>query len=626
MVDFIRVNPVMAGWDAQQRRDAFATDQALRQAQTSEALEQLRQRRLDNDAMTQAFSGGQGAPGPAASGDATETMIGQMQWLLAHPGVSAQRRMDLMHAVATLQTQQANRQQRTDTQADRNRYWQSLDADRADRRSQAQQNHEDNMARLRAEDVERARQRELNINYRVEQLFPNARAVAPHNLTDDQVRDAIRQRLRQLDGQQPAQGGPAPAAGGTQPPASAAPTAPTPNALAGTPQPRWVPLPPRPPAAPSPPAGAPTTGQRSDAGGRPDGDAVGGAGSDVASDFGDGMGGGDRAQVPGQMAQPPQAGAPSAASGSALYSPRYIDTLVAQEGTGANPRSSAAGVGQFLRGTWIGRPDAPGIAARLPGVPRELLQAAWANNPQAVQQLLAMRNDPAVARAGIAEYARQVADYMRAHGVQGVDDTRLALAHFLGPAGATRFLGALAQDPNQQISRVVPPAVMQANPNLTENGQPITLGRLMDIYQQRYGRQAPAPDAPPDRSVTRAPLPPVRGVPSTMPGREGSFAGVQVPLPPMPPAQSSAPTDAGAPAAQPPGAIGMLRTPQAAAATERDPLAPPDPQAAAAARQFSPAEADLLRETARQRIQNDPTQRDRIVNGLQGAGVSVDGL
>jgi hypothetical protein len=215
---------------------------------------------------------------------------------------------------------------------------------------------------------------------------------------------------------------------------------------------------------------------------------------------------------------------------------------------------------------------------------------------------------------------------MRNHGVEGIDDTRLALAHFLGPAGATRFLGALAQDPNQQISRVMPPAVMQANPNLIENGQPITLSRLMDIYRQRYGSQAPAPDAQPDRSVTRAPLPPVLRVPSTMPGREGGFAGVQVPQPPISSAQGSAPPDASVPAAQPSSATSMLRTPQAAAATERDPLAPPDPMATAAARQFSPAESDLLRETARQRIQNDPTQRDRIVSGLQGAGVSVDGL
>jgi hypothetical protein len=34
----------------------------------------------------------------------------------------------------------------------------------------------------------------------------------------------------------------------------------------------------------------------------------------------------------------------------------------------------------------------------------------------------------------------------------------------------------------------------------------------------------------------------------------------------------------------------------------------------------------MLREAARQRIQADPTQRDSIVGGLQGAGVSVDGL
>lgn len=366
-----------------------------------------------------------------------------------------------------------------------------------------------------------------------------------------------------------------------------------------------------------------TPGPRSDAGGIEQMAQAPATGP--ASDFGDGMGAGDRAQVPqpyrtpgllrddygadvapGQMMPggfaptgyrreseytnpgpspqlaPQPERAPPAAPGAAaprgqqaLYGPSYVDTLFTQEGSGVNPRSSAAGYGQFLAGTWLGRPDAPGIFARLTqGNPnaQALLQRAWQGDQQAAQQILALRNNPEVARAAVGEYVRQTAATFRNAGVE-VNDTNLALAHFFGPAGSVRFLRALQADPNTPITRIVPPAVLRANPGvLMPGGQPITAGALYAQYARRYGGQAPAQTAPAD-AMPPASDPAMGSNPDQNAGSAPlSAAQVQAAEPAMP-------SMAEAPPAPGPGAIAA---PAAAAPLAAPVTTPPTPQAAAA--------------------------------------------
>lgn len=204
-----------------------------------------------------------------------------------------------------------------------------------------------------------------------------------------------------------------------------------------------------------------------------------------ASDFGDGMGAGDRAQVPAGVR-------PSA------LSPTYADRTMRAESGGnsnaANPRSTARGAGQFVENTWLGRADAPGVVASL-GVDRGMLARAWAGDPQARQQILDMRNDPQMARRAVEEYGRQNARYLAAQGLPANDMT-IGLAHFLGPAGAARFLRAHATDPNMPINRAVSSPAFRSNPEVfTAAGQPRTVGDIYGMWQQRYGG-GPAPAAP----------------------------------------------------------------------------------------------------------------------------------
>lgn len=114
--------------------------------------------------------------------------------------------------------------------------------------------------------------------------------------------------------------------------------------------------------------------------------------------------------------------------------------------TAKNPRSSATGAGQFIASTWLDtirkhRPD-------LAGLPSD--------------QVLALRNDPALSRDMTQAYADDNAAVLRKSGFEPTPGNAY-LAHFAGPAGATSVLGA---DPSTPVSAVLPAASIAANPFL----------------------------------------------------------------------------------------------------------------------------------------------------------------
>lgn len=118
-----------------------------------------------------------------------------------------------------------------------------------------------------------------------------------------------------------------------------------------------------------------------------------------------------------------------------------------------NPRSSAAGLGQFLSGTWRGEAERPGTWLNTMAQ-----QQGWLNEHGKVKgesrgALLALRYDPAAAIQATADYARANLDALHRAGVAiGADAQAVAqaayLGHHLGRGDAVRFLkGGL--DPNR---------------------------------------------------------------------------------------------------------------------------------------------------------------------------------
>ena len=111
-----------------------------------------------------------------------------------------------------------------------------------------------------------------------------------------------------------------------------------------------------------------------------------------------------------------------------------------------NPRSSAAGLGQFLSGTWVGEAERRGTWLNTEAGRRGWLDGEGQVRPDARSSLLALRYDPFASVQATADYARHNLDRLqRAGAAVGSDVSALAkaayLAHHLGPGDAIRFLG-----------------------------------------------------------------------------------------------------------------------------------------------------------------------------------------
>lgn len=148
------------------------------------------------------------------------------------------------------------------------------------------------------------------------------------------------------------------------------------------------------------------------------------------------------------------------------------DRIVGVESGGnpyaANPRSTARGLGQFIEATWLEmlakhRPDL------ITGKSRD--------------ELLALRNDPALSRAMTEAYAADNTAKLRAAGLPVTPGTTY-LAHFAGPQGAVSLLNA---DPTAPVGSVLGEAAMKANPFLKN----MTVADLRAMADTKMGGQAP---------------------------------------------------------------------------------------------------------------------------------------
>ncbi|MBW4330439.1 peptidoglycan-binding protein [Stakelama sp. CBK3Z-3] len=128
-----------------------------------------------------------------------------------------------------------------------------------------------------------------------------------------------------------------------------------------------------------------------------------------------------------------------------------VDAEAAKDSSGRwntysrNPRSSAAGLGQFLSGTWQDMARQPGTWLNKTAAARGWLDASGNIRSAARSDLLRLRYDPDASIQTIADYASRNLDLLERKGVTvGSDATSVArtayIAHHLGPGDAIRFL------------------------------------------------------------------------------------------------------------------------------------------------------------------------------------------
>lgn len=109
-----------------------------------------------------------------------------------------------------------------------------------------------------------------------------------------------------------------------------------------------------------------------------------------------------------------------------------------------NPRSSAAGLGQFLSGTWLGMARQAGTWLNAQARAAGLVDAGGRLAPGAKAALLELRYDPQAAIETVADYARANVARLRQAGASiGETASEIARAayigHHLGPGDAVRF-------------------------------------------------------------------------------------------------------------------------------------------------------------------------------------------
>lgn len=172
-----------------------------------------------------------------------------------------------------------------------------------------------------------------------------------------------------------------------------------------------------------------------------------------------------------------------------------------------NPRSTATGAGQFIDATWM---DVLG---------RNRPDLAEGKTPQ---QILALRNDPALSREMTAAYARENGEKLAAAGHPVTPGTQY-LAHFAGPQGALKVLGA---DPATPVASVLGPRVVRDNPFLAN----MTAADLQAWADKKMGGPAAAaPAASPQPSSPPAPLASPSGTHGAIPAAPAALPGAGAP-------------------------------------------------------------------------------------------------
>jgi len=170
-----------------------------------------------------------------------------------------------------------------------------------------------------------------------------------------------------------------------------------------------------------------------------------------------------------------------------------FDYLLAQARleSGLNPdararTSSAAGLYQFIDGTWLDTVDRHGSAHGLAWADEAITRQggrAVVGDPAMRAQIMALRHDPDAAALMAAELARD-----NAAALQGVlgrepDAAELYLAHFLGAGGAGEFLSALQSDPGQTAAALFPRPASANRAIFFEGGRARSVGEVMEVMR-----------------------------------------------------------------------------------------------------------------------------------------------
>jgi len=157
--------------------------------------------------------------------------------------------------------------------------------------------------------------------------------------------------------------------------------------------------------------------------------------------------------------------------------------------------SSASGLFQFINATWLGLVQRfggkYGVGALAQQIATDATGQATVADPALRARILALRNDASLSAALAAEYARaNKGEIERALG-RPAGNADLYLAHFLGAAGATALLRAVAQN-GDAVAATLLPAAAAANRSVffDDTGRARSVSEIYRSFAQRIDSEA----------------------------------------------------------------------------------------------------------------------------------------
>lgn len=152
--------------------------------------------------------------------------------------------------------------------------------------------------------------------------------------------------------------------------------------------------------------------------------------------------------------------------------------------TAQAPTSTARGLYQFIDSTWLtmvreeGRNLGLGRFAEQIG--RDASGRPTVADPAARQQILALRDDPAVSALMAGAFTNRNAAELRSATGRNPTEGELYMAHFLGSGGAARLINANQSNPQATAARLFPDAAGANRRIFFDQGRPRTIA---EVYQ-----------------------------------------------------------------------------------------------------------------------------------------------
>lgn len=144
--------------------------------------------------------------------------------------------------------------------------------------------------------------------------------------------------------------------------------------------------------------------------------------------------------------------------------------------------SSAAGLYQFTSGTWLNTVERHGAEHGMSWA-SDAIQGGAIADPAMRSHIMGLRYDPQFSALMAGELAADNRADLTAQLDREPDAAELYLAHFLGSAGASQFLTALAANPGQSAVTLLPKAAAANRSIFFASGQPRSVGEVMALMR-----------------------------------------------------------------------------------------------------------------------------------------------